>query len=228
MMQKRYFYGRRRTHRMRIGRKQAFERLIPELSIKQSLLEEELLNPIKLFNENIKSVWLEIGFGSGEHLFDHALSRPDVGFIGCEPYIDGIASLCQKIEKNNVKNVRIYIGDAQTILSRLEENVLERLFILFPDPWPKKRHHKRRIISPDTIPLIYKSMIRGGELRVASDEISYIRWILMHMNRSGKFNWRVKNCNDWKVRPSDWPQTRYEMKAISKGKKPIFLIYQAR
>ena len=141
--------------------------------------------------------------------------------------MNGVASLCKKLDVEGLNNVKIYTGDAKNILKVLRPKSIQRLFILFPDPWPKKRHHKRRIINPETILLMQRIIVPGGELRIASDETSYIHWILRCMAESKVFNWSVSSQRDWQEKGADWPETRYEIKALSEGREPVFLTYFA-
>tara|TARA_B100001142_G_C14165096_1_gene589977 strand:+ start:5 stop:688 length:684 start_codon:yes stop_codon:yes gene_type:complete len=227
MDQRSNFYGRRRTHKLRDARRAAFNRVMPAIKLNTEALDANL-DPAKLFESPVKSVWLEVGFGSSEHLFNQSLANPEVGFIGCEPFVNGVAKLCQKIDTENNTNIRIFMDDARLLFSALNMQSVNRLFILFPDPWPKKRHYKRRIINSETIPLMHKFLVQGGELRIASDEPSYIHWILMHMSQEQGFIWSAKSREDWRNRKEDWPQTRYEKKALQAGRTPIFLTYKTK
>ena len=224
MRYQRFTYGRHR--RLRSNQNIIFKKVMADVEINDSALQEKILEPSTLFEKPVSAIWLEIGFGAGEHLFAQANANPDIGFIGCEPFKYGVARLCKKLDVGGLKNVRIYMGDARVILSVLKQHSIQRLFILFPDPWPKKRHHKRRIINSETIPIMRRVIVPGGELRIASDETSYIQWILGCMSRADGISWNVSKARDWQQRNKDWPQTRYEKKALLAGRRPIYLNYK--
>ena len=163
---------------------------------------------------SISDVWLEIGFGAGEHLLQQALANPHVGLIGAEPYEAGVAKLLSKIAGEPPANLRIHEGDARDILEALPEASLGRIFLLFPDPWPKTRHHKRRFIQSEMLDQLARVMKSGAELRVASDDAGYVAWTLERALAHPAFAWMAERANDWKTRPPSWPQTRYEAKAL--------------
>ena len=173
-------------------------------------------------------LWLEVGFGGGEHLAWQAAQNPHVGFVGAEPFVNGVAKLLSHIDEQNLKNIRIHFGDARPLLEALPDAALSRLFVLHPDPWPKKRHHKRRMISPWFFAEAARLLKSGGELRIASDIADYIRWTLMHVANAPAFEWTAECADDWKRRPEDWPQTRYEAKAIKEGRTPTYLIFHRK
>ncbi|MBJ26695.1 MAG: tRNA (guanosine(46)-N7)-methyltransferase TrmB [Alphaproteobacteria bacterium] len=227
MQKETFVYGRQNRRGLSAGKRAVLDRIMSNFSIDDSIIQDEVLEPSGLFKNNIRAVWLEIGFGAGEHIVAQALKNPDIGFIGCDPFMNGVASLCKKLDVEGLNNVKIYTGDAKNILKVLRPKSIQRLFILFPDPWPKKRHHKRRIINPETILLMQRIIVPGGELRIASDETSYIHWILRCMAESKVFNWSVSSQRDWQEKGADWPETRYEIKALSEGREPVFLTYFA-
>ncbi|MEC9153404.1 MAG: tRNA (guanosine(46)-N7)-methyltransferase TrmB [Pseudomonadota bacterium] len=181
-----------------------------------------------MFVPLVKTVWLEVGFGSGEHLAAQAKAHPEIGFIGCEPFINGVARLVRTVEISDIKNIRIHAADARQLIETLPDSSIERCFILFPDPWPKRRHHRRRIVSPDTLAELARVIVDGGRLRLASDHRGYVRWILFHTLQQGAFEWCAKSSKDWLTRPSDWPTTRYEEKAAQRGETSIYLEFNRR
>tara|TARA_E500000331_G_C17096195_1_gene643310 strand:+ start:143 stop:769 length:627 start_codon:yes stop_codon:yes gene_type:complete len=183
-------------------------------------------NPFDLFSKTTTSIWMEIGFGGGEHIALQAENNPTVGFIGCEPFLNGIASLLRDVKNKNLSNIRILADDARPFLARLPDNSIDRLFILFPDPWRKKRHENRRIIQKNILNQFHRLLKIGGEFRLATDDTLYLRWILLHLKDHPGFEWLARRPNDWRLRPSDWPQTRYEKKALMEGRTPIFLRYR--
>ena len=220
----RLLYGRKRGRKLRPGQQALLERMLP-------LLRLELpahLDPAYLFSPAKRGLWLEIGFGGGEHLAWQAETHPDIGFIGCEPFVNGLVSLFAQIRDRTLSNIRVFDDDARLLLAALPAASLGRVFILFPDPWPKKRYHKRRLVSPATLGLLAFAMQDGAELRFASDDASYLRWTLAHVLGHGGFEWLAEGPGDWRRRPADWPQTRYEEKAEKAGRRCSFLRFRRR
>ena len=163
---------------------------------------------------SIKEIWLEIGFGAGEHLYQLARENPQVGLIGAEPYEAGVAKLLTKLADAPLNNVRIHEGDGRDILEALPDASLSRFFLLFPDPWPKTRHHKRRFLQMETLDLLARVLKPGAELRFATDDKSYLPYALERLMAHPAFIWTATGQKDWKSRPEGWPPTRYEAKAI--------------
>ena len=172
--------------------------------------------------------WLEIGFGGGEHLAWQAERHPDVGLIGCEPFVNGTATALAHVEAAGLANVRIWPEPAAPLLDALPAAAFERVFVLFPDPWPKLRHHKRRVVQRATLDRLARLMIDGGELRLATDDPDYRRWMLAELVGHGAFVWLARRPADWRARPPDWPPTRYERKAIAAGRTPVYLRFARR
>jgi tRNA (guanine-N7-)-methyltransferase len=173
-------------------------------------------------------LWLEIGFGSGEHLASQAASHPELLLVGSEVYRNGIASLLGQIEARGLANIRLWPEDARDLLDRLPDGAVARLFLLFPDPWPKARHAERRFIGPGNLPSLARIMAPGALLRVATDDPTYLAWILDHLPGHPAFRWLVEGPEDWRRRPDDWPPTRYEQKALREGRKPAYLTFERR
>ena len=228
----RTLYGRRLGRPLRASRQVLVDRLLPEIEIGPPAgatdADSALLDPAALFPGGPRAVWLEIGFGAGEHLAWQAQEHPETGFIGCEPFINGIARLLTDIDRAGLGNIRLFRDDARLLLAALPEASIARAFVLFPDPWPKTRHHKRRIIAPTTLPLLARVLADGAELRVATDDPGYKSWILRHVRASGDFDWMARSPSDWRSRPSDWPPTRYEAKADAAGRTPAFFLFRRR
>jgi tRNA (guanine-N7-)-methyltransferase len=199
------------------------EALLPQLRL--PLGEPAPVPLASLFTTAVAEVWLEIGFGAGEHLAWQAEHHPEIGCIGCEPFINGVASLLGKIDAGGLEAIRIHDGDAREVLAWLPQGSITRVFLLFPDPWPKKRHQKRRLLSPDTVALFARVLRQGGELRFASDSGEYASEALRVVLESGAFAWTAEGNSDWHSRPADWPETRYERKALSAGRKPAYLSF---
>lgn len=181
------------------------------------------LDPALLFAAPVADVWLEIGFGGGEHLAAQARAHPENGMIGCEPYVNGVAALLARIEAENIANIRILPSDARDLLDALPDACIGRAFILFPDPWPKARHARRRLVAPETLDALARILKNGAELRLATDDPGYLRWMLEHALRCADLRWTARSPGDWRTRPADWPATRYEEKAASQGRKSSYL-----
>ena len=206
--QRRKLYGRRKG---------------PKLSAHQADLRRTLLSELRFdpgkpaktqFPDTVREIWLEVGFGAGEHLFQLAGEHPDVGLIGAEPYEMGVAKLLTKLAQKPMNNVRIYEGDGRDIIAALPDASLSRFFLLFPDPWPKTRHHKRRFLQTEMLDELARVLVPGAELRFATDDKSYLPYALERLAAHPAFEWTAKGPGDWKARPANWPATRYEAKAI--------------
>ena len=194
--------------------------LLPRLRIS---IGGHAFQPRSLFGPSVSEIWLEIGFGGGEHLASLASRRPEIGFIGAEPFLNGIAKLLIAIEDQRLANIRIFDGDGRQLLANLEAASIDRLFILYPDPWPKRRHEKRRLLDARTVSELYRVMRPGAELRLATDSADYLGWSLRNVLAHGGFVWLAEGPQDWRRPPADWCQTRYEAKALSEGRRPIYL-----
>ncbi|MEO9651444.1 MAG: tRNA (guanosine(46)-N7)-methyltransferase TrmB [Roseobacter sp.] len=171
-----------------------------------------------------RPVWLEIGFGGGEHLVHQARQNPDVGIIGAEPYINGVAMLLGKIRKAGVSNLAVYPGDARDLMDVLPEASVDRAFLLYPDPWPKTRHHRRRFVTAEHLLPLARTVKPGGMFRVATDIEDYVRQTLLEVPKAG-FSWTAKNPKDWQRPWDDWISTRYEQKALREGRTPHYLTF---
>jgi len=226
-IQQRALYGRRQGRPLRPGRQALLERLLPAVELSLGGLSGPL-DPATLFSALPREVWLEIGFGAGEHLSFQARENRDTGFIGCEPFLNGVARLLADIDAGAIENIRIVRDDARLLLAALRDRSIGRAFILFPDPWPKTRHHKRRMIGPGTLPHLARVLADGAEMRVATDDPGYKSWILQHVLASGTFDWTARSPADWRTRPADWPETRYEAKARMAGRTPAYFVFRRR
>jgi len=199
-------FGRRKGRSLRTHAQELVDDLLPKLSI--SIPQAQSLKPQA---QN----WLEIGFGGGEHLAHQAALHPEVNFIGCEPYMNGVASALSHIEEQKLTNIRIYNDDARDLINNLPDNSLEKVFILYPDPWAKTRHNKRRIVSSELLDSLARVMKSGAELRLATDSADYATWMLERLLPHPAFKWQAKTCADWLNPPPDWISTRYEQKALA-------------
>lgn len=182
-----------------------------------------VIDPRSLFASPPSEVWLEIGFGGGEHLATQAARHRDVGIIGVEPFVNGVAKLMRAIEREALVNVRVLMDDARLLLQVVATGSVDRAFVLFPDPWPKVRHHKRRIVNRETLADIARVLRPGGHLRLATDHADYARWMLAAALAEPRFAWTAESSRDWVEPPVDWVPTRYEAKARAAGRNPVFL-----
>jgi tRNA (guanine-N7-)-methyltransferase len=214
-------YGRRKGKRLSTRKERLVAELLPTL--RPDLTHPAPADISALFPLPVRDVWLEIGFGSGEHLVWQAKHHPDVGIIGCEPFLNGIAALLGTIEDQGLQRVLVHDGDARDVLAWLPKGSIHRAFILFPDPWPKKRQLKRRLVTPDAMRALARVVVPGGTLRFASDDAGYAGQALRAIHQSGAFDWLAARASDWRERPADWPETRYERKALSEGRNPVYL-----
>jgi tRNA (guanine-N7-)-methyltransferase len=186
------------------------------------------LDPRWLFDPPPLAVWLEIGFGGGEHLACQAAAHPEIGAIGCEPYLNGVARLLGHVVERRLANVRIFLDDARPLIDALAEACIARVFVLFPDPWPKRRHAGRRFVGAETLAGLARVMRDGAELRLATDDPGQVRWMLEQTLSSPAFEWLARGPGDWRGRPPDWPATRYEEKAVRQGRRPVYLRFRRR
>ncbi len=216
-------YGRRKGHALSPRKQRLVDDLLPGLRLDLSSPAPE---PLTEIFPAASEVWLEIGFGGGEHLAWQAEANPQVGIIGCEPFLNGVAKLLSEIETRKLGNVRIWDGDAREVLDWLGKSSVARVFVLFPDPWPKTRHHKRRLISVRTLEALARVMQPGAELRIASDIGDYVRASLEAVFAGDAFEWPAECPSDWRERPAGWPPTRYEQKALREGRKGHFLVFR--
>lgn len=216
----RRLYGRRQGHALRSGQAALVEDLLPRVSVPAA----GPIDAITLFGD-ARPLWLEIGFGAGEHLAAQAAANRHVGLIGAEPFLNGVVGALVHIEAQALANVRLHMGDALDVLDRLPDASLDRAFLLHPDPWPKVRHAKRRFVNPGPLDLLAAKLKPGAELRIGTDHPVYCRWTCMQMAARTDFVWQAASPADWQVRPDDWPQTRYEAKARRLGHEVWYFRY---
>jgi tRNA (guanine-N7-)-methyltransferase len=215
------FYGRRKGKPIKAGRQALLDELLPKLRV--TVPTRGSLAVAALFPFAPREVWLEVGFGSGEHLAGQAEAHPDVGFIGAEVFLNGVGSLVRHVAERELHNVRLFDNDVRLLLPAFAPQSLARVSLLFPDPWPKTRHAKRRFISRATLDRLAVLMTDGAELRVASDHPVYVRWTLAQVLAHPEFTWSAKGPEDWRTRAADSGATRYEQKALAAGRKPAYL-----
>ena len=212
-------HGRRKTRPLRASRRRLVEQLLPRLQIDPTASDFDAAG---CFDIRPDAVWLEIGFGAGEHLAWQAAYNRRVGLIGAEPFLNGVARLLAEIDRTGLKNIRIYPDDARALIGALADASIDRCFLLFPDPWPKRRHHKRRFVQPETLDQLARIMRPGAELRMATDHRGYGRWMLAHVLHHPGFEWPAEQAADWRQRGADWPPTRYEAKSREAGRDPVY------
>lgn len=222
-----HFHGRRKGRRLRPGRQALLDSYLPRLRVDLPP-EGACIEPLALFGRPLRDLWLEIGFGAGEHLVAQAAAHRDVGFIGCEPFINGVAAALSEIQALKIDNVRILDDDARLVLNALNDASVGKIFVLFADPWPKTRHNERRFIGAGTLDAMARILRDGGELCFASDHMDYVRWVLDHLTRDGRFSWTARQPVDWRRRPDDWFSTRYEAKALARGASCVYLRFERR
>lgn len=226
------FYGRRLGRPLKPSQKRGLEEVLPGIQITDQILDElkdckDLKSTLKTlnFSPTTKGLCLEIGFGGGEHLAAQAAQNPDIAFIGCEPFLNGICSLLKHCEEQSLKNIRILPDDCRPLLKALPDNCLRQVFLLFSDPWPKTRHHKRRVLNEENLDSFSRLLKKDGELRVATDDPSLIAWSFTHLEADQNFEWANPDPKDHTIRPEGWPATRYEQKAIKQGRQPKYYSY---
>lgn len=220
----RAFFGRRKGKALREGQSARIEGLLPALR----LPEGEISDLKALFPIPVGAVRLEIGFGGGEHLLARMRESPEIGFIGCEPFVNGMAKFLAVVEREKLQNIRLWDGDAALLLPRLPAGALDAIDLLYPDPWPKRRQRKRRFVSDRTIGLFARALREGGRFRFASDIDDYIGWTLARLLRSPDFDWTDERAGDWRQPYPGWVRTRYEAKAIKAGRVPSYLTARRR
>jgi tRNA (guanine-N7-)-methyltransferase len=217
----RRLYGRAKGHKLRQGQAALVEEMLPRVSIP----ETGPLDAQSLFGDD-RPLEFEIGFGGGEHLAAQARSNPDIGIIGCEPFVNGVAKLLATIRQEQLDTVRLWDDDVLHLLPELPEGCLSRVYILYPDPWPKRRQRKRRLVSDETVGALARLMRPGAELLFATDIDDYAGWTLERVTRSPAFTWTATRADDWRLAWPDWPGTRYEAKAIREGRRPSYLTFR--
>ena len=216
----RRLYGRRQGHKLRAGQASLVEELLPQVAVP----EAGPLDALALFGDD-RPLQLEIGFGAGEHLAAQAAAHPGMGFIGCEPFLNGVVGALGHIRDGELANVRLHMGDALEVAERLPDASLERVYLLHPDPWPKARHAKRRMMNHGPLDVIAAKLKPGGEFRLGTDDPTYCRWSMMVMDRRRDFVWQAEGPADFLTRPADWPETRYERKARRQGHEVWYFRY---
>ena len=227
------FFGRRKGRVIRKTKQSLIDKLLPDISI----YADDIFDINKLFSFKPQKLMLEIGFGNGEHLAGQAKNNPDYGYIGVEVFQNGVANLLNLItgikegvnlpekfvlEKGRSDNIRVFSDDVRLLFKYIPDSVFDKIFLLFPDPWPKKKHASRRFINPDNLKELARILKKGGILRVATDHKVYKSWALRQLSADANFIWTAKCFDDWRKAPADHVETKYQRKAIAEGRKPVF------
>ncbi len=213
------FFGRRKGKALRAGQTQLVQTLLPRLCVDPG-------GDIAPLRNRYPELWLEIGFGGGEHLAARARANPGIGFIGCEPFLNGMAKLLAIVDQEGLENIRVWDDDITKLLPHLPAGAFQVVSILYPDPWPKRRQRKRRLVSDETLAALARVIAPGGELRFATDIDDYAGWTLARVLRSADFVWTAERADDWRRPWADWPGTRYEAKALREGRTPSYLTFR--
>jgi tRNA (guanine-N7-)-methyltransferase len=213
-------YGRSRGKALRAGQERLLAEALPLFSI-----EPEALAAGRAFAAPPREVWLEIGFGAGEHLIEQAKANPDVGIVGCEPFLNGVVAALAGLKRERLSNVRLRRGDAQGLIEAAPDAFFSRVFILYPDPWAKRRHHKRRVITARMVEALARVMPGSAELRFATDVDDYAGWTLARFLASPDFRWAAPRADDWRRPWPEWRPTRYEAKARCESRQSVYLTF---
>ena len=218
------FFGRRKGHKLRFHQADLIEHLLPRLSL--DIGKPGPADLAGLFDTPVDDLRLEIGFGGGEHLIAEARAFPKIGFIGCEPYVNGMAKILTQIEAHAIGNIRLFAGDAAELLAWAPPRALARIDLIHPDPWPKRRHWKRRFVQDLTVAAMARVLKPDGEFRFVSDIADYCAWTLAHLSRSPDFVWTAEQASDWRLPWADYTMTRYGRKAEREGRHAAYLRFR--
>lgn len=222
MTPRRNLFGRIKGKALRPHQSELVAEFLPTLSLD---LARPFESAAATFGAPMRALRLEIGFGGGEHLIEAASREPDVGFLGCEPFVNGVAKLLTRIEARGLSNIRLHSGDAGDVLDWLAPGCLERAYLFYPDPWPKRRHRKRRFVREENLDRLSRALQQGAELRYATDIDDYAAWTLSRLRKRQDFAWTARCASDWRQPWADWTRTKYEAKAIAAGRKPVYLTF---
>lgn len=224
----RNFYGRIKGKGLKAVQ-EGYLKDLPDLALSQVTVDEnptrDKIQPETWFPRK-QPLWLEVGFGAGEHLVHLAKSNPSVNLIGCEPYINGVATCLGKLRKEPQTNLRLHAGDARDLMDVLPDGSVDQFYLLYPDPWPKARHHRRRFVTPEHLGPLARVMRSGAKFHLATDIEDYVRQALQEVIGTGKFKWLAEGPEDWQNPWENWLSTRYEQKALRENRRPHYLIFE--
>lgn len=215
-------HGRRKGKKLRVTQAGLMTALLPQLAVSVS---SDIGDPASLFPAKPHEIWLEIGFGGGEHLLHQAMCHPAIGFLGCEPFVNGAAKLLVTVSEADLANIRLHIGDAGELVDRLPRACISMIYLLYPDPWPKRRQRKRRFVSDGMLQRLARILKPGGQFRFATDIDDYAGWTLDRVLQCPEFAWNPATSADWLTPWPDWPGTRYEAKAVEAGRPRCYLTF---
>ncbi len=218
------FFGRRKGKPLRERQAEGMATLLPALKL--DLQSEAPAELSELFPVSVEELRLEIGFGGGEHLVHRARENPQTGFIGIEPFVNSMAKLLSRVDELELKNIRVYDDDATQALDWLPDASLDHIDLLYPDPWPKRKHWKRRFVSQVNLDRFHRVLKPGGMFCFASDIDTYVNWTLIHCRNHGGFEWLADQSSDWLTPFAGWPGTRYENKARREGRSSAYLTFR--
>jgi len=226
---KRRLWGRRVGRPLKKDRLDALDNILPVVAIpKDKITVARNLDPAALFSKPFREFWFEIGFGNGEHLAALKNNYLDVGFIGAEPFVNGMANLLKDLTDKPLDNIRVFMDDAMLVVRSLTDSSLERIYILNPDPWPKVRHHKRRIVSQNNLTEFARVLKPGGRLVLATDVDALAEWMVTESMNHPAFEWTANSAKDWQTPPSEWIETRYAFKGKQAGRRQTFLVFRKK
>lgn len=225
-------WGRRKGRPLNKMRSESLDIILDKygIDVEKVIQSKDILSVSEILDEACsgKEIWLEVGFGNGEHILTQAMRNPDVLFIGCEPFINGIAALAKDIVEQDVKNIRIWNDDAHFLIEKMPDDCISRAFVLFPDPWPKAKHAKRRFIRQETLGIFSRIMKSGAILRMATDVEDLAQWMLEQAREHPDFQWCKESQTDWNKPPEDWVQTRYQTKGFEAGRQSHYIFFERK
>ena len=225
-IKRRRVFGRRLTRTLSPTLQNLHRTLLEQLQIPKEVVTRGNLKAQDIFGKPFSSFWFEIGFGNGVHLKDECLAHPDTAFIGAEPYVNGMATFLKSIEEQNHDNIRVWMDDAIMVLDSLADGILDGIYILNPDPWPKKRHWKRRIVSTENVARFVRVLKPGGKLIMTTDIDDLAEWMVTQASNNPALRWTAQTPADWKNPPPGWNPTKYEKKGAAKGRQQSYLVFE--
>ncbi len=224
-IKRRRVFGRRLTRSLSPSLQNLHQAMLDKLQIPKPVVARGNLKAADIFPQSFEKFWFEIGFGNGVHLRDESLAHPDTAFIGAEPYINGMATFLKSIEDQSHDNIRVWMDDAIALIDSLADGVLDGIYILNPDPWPKKRHWKRRIVSTENVARFVRVLKPGGQLIMTTDIDDLAEWMATHAINNPALTWTAESPEDWKNPPPGWNPTKYEKKGAAKGRQQSYLVF---